>query len=293
MRPGSYAHQYRALLAAAMHQRPSLNTRTGTRVRTLPGNSGWLKLRVRGRLPLPGNRRAYPHLAAAETAWQVSGERDASFVLRHAPKLWSKFVDASGEVPTAYGHRMRRHFGRDQLSLAVSALADDPSSRQVHVALWDPRRDGLGAAGPASVPCPVSFSASRAEPSGGLALTVDVRSSDMFVGLPYDVMNFALLGDALAATLRQGHAGWENCQLEWLTLSLAHGHVYEPQWDAARTSLDAGHYWQDREYECWPLLPGWSLGDVGADPEDYVRQSRLLAAAVESHPWAHSAEVVA
>jgi thymidylate synthase len=297
----AYSEQYRGLLCDAMAEDPVMNARTGVRVRTLPGNSGQLKLWLNGyRLPVPGNRQYSPYVAAVETAWQICGTQDASFVMARAPRLWGKFLDdpelsnCTTRVTNAYGYRMRQHFGRDQLAAAVGALRTDLSSRQVYVGLWDPGHDGLDGARDLSkknVPCPVGlhFSACYSSYSApgqpdGLAVHATCRSSDMFVGLPYDVMNFALLGDLVACSI--------GTQLRWLTVSLAHGHVYEPQWEAAAGCLSQSHAWQG-DVAGWCMLPGWSLEMATRDPAKYCETVRELAAACPKHPYSPRVEVVA
>jgi thymidylate synthase len=298
----TYAEQYFSLLDDAMAEDPTVNARTGVRVRTLPGNSGQLKLWLNGhRLPVPGNRRYSPYVAAVETAWQVSGQQDASFVMARAPKLWGKFLDdpppggplgpdVGPRVTNAYGYRMRHHFGRDQLGGVVRALQKDPTDRQVYVGLWDPSRDGLGNRdGVKNVPCPVglhfSLVYSRYNAPGvpdGLALHATLRSSDLFVGLPYDVMNFALLGDLVASSL--------GTQLRWLAVSVAHGHIYEPQWGVAAECLSGASSWAGPL--SWCSLPGWSLETATREPGRYCETVRDLAKDAPQHPYSPDVEVV-
>lgn len=297
-----YAEQYFRLLNDAMSEDPVVNARTGVQVRTLQGNSGQLKLWLSGyRLPVPGNRQYSPYIAAVETAWQLMGTQLAGFVMERAPKLWGKFLDGNEGGPTvrnAYGFRMRRRFGRDQLQGAVDALRKDITDRQVYVGLWDPREDGRAMGGPMehapkppkNVPCPVGlhFSAcySRYRAPGvpdGLAVHATCRSSDLAVGLPYDVMNFALLGDLVARSV--------GTELRWLTVSVAHGHVYEPQWDMVRKCLDVAKDW--RSVDSWCHLPGWTLEAATADPSGYCDRVRELASECPRHPYAPDVEVVA
>jgi thymidylate synthase len=105
-----------------------------------------------------------------------------------------------------------------------------------------------------------------------------IRSSDVFVGLPYDVMGHALLMDAISKSI--GAQG-----LGWLHVTLAHPHVYETHYEMARTSLD--QTWAEK-----PKLPGWMVEEIVEDPDGYVAAVKDLADEVRPHPYFCRPEVV-
>ena len=249
MQAKSFHEAYRGLLSELMnHGVTEVNERTKTEIKMLQGAHSFKLDLSDGRLPVAGNRRYYPHVAAAETAWQFMGTKDPKFILGKAPKLWSKFLetetarfggrdaDDDDEVverqvlKTAYGYRWRHAFGRDQLELAVQELKTNPTNRQLFISAWDPRSDGLGGPQPKNIPCPVGFTVSRF--GNDLHMAVFIRSSDVFVGLPYDVMGYALTADAIAVTV--------GLRPKSLHFTLAHAHLYKPHWNATRACLTAG-----------------------------------------------------
>lgn len=286
---------YRGLLSEIVdHGVEEQNARTRTGIKMLRGGHSFKLDLTSGRLPVAGNRRYYPHVAAAETAWQLMGTRSPDFILGKAPKLWSKFVE-DGKLKTAYGWRWREAFGRDQLQLAVDALRDDPTNRQLWVQAWDPRSDGLGGPQPKNIPCPIGFAVSRHRDD--LHMSVFVRSSDVFVGLPYDVMCYALTLDCIAASV--------GCRPASLHFTLAHPHIYEPHWDLTRACLGhefTGHErYHNKKLEgassswadgCEPNLPGWSIEQVLRDPDGYVDIVRGLSRRVSSSSWDPTPEVI-
>lgn len=285
---------YGAILAWTFQAPVEANERTGTRVRVGRGGTAFRVDLSDGLLPTIGFRKTFPKSAAAEMAWYVMGEQDATFIRKYAP-LWDKFVEEipfdldgppfddrngvpeslqyrtsvvpgtarmeAGEpffhgVRSAYGYRWRRHFGRDQLRLAVEALRKDPSDRRIYVSAWDPAEDGLGEQGQRNVPCPTSFTFSAT--GGELHSSLFLRSSDVFVGLPYDVMGHALLMDAVAHELR--------IRPGVMHVTLAHAHLYESHWELTAEAL--------KQEPVVPAmqLPGWSLSQVERDPHDYVQR---------------------
>jgi len=142
-----------------------------------------------------------PAFALAEVLWMLVGSNDASFLNYWFPGL----PEFSGKGPTyagAYGHRLRRHFGVDQLQRACDALSSDPTSRQVVLQLWDvnadlPNADGTSRA--PDIPCNVvSLLKVR---SGRLEWTQIMRSTDLHRGLPYNLLQFTVLQEVVAGCL--------------------------------------------------------------------------------------------
>ncbi|WGH15511.1 putative thymidylate synthase [Pseudomonas phage PA_LZ02] len=257
---------YGAIVAWVFSGDVETNARTGVRVKVGRGGTSFRVDLSDGMLPTVGFRKTFPKSAAAEVAWYLQGTQDATFIRKYAP-LWDKFVElidikgglfmedrAVEGVKAAYGYRWRSHFGRDQIRLAVEALRKDPSDRRCYVSAWDPAEDGLGALGQRNVPCPASFTFSVL--NGELHSSFFIRSSDVFVGLPYDVMGHALLMDAVAHELR--------LRPGIMHVTLAHAHLYESHWDLTVEMM--------KQEPVVPALqlPGWTLSQVERAPDDYV-----------------------
>jgi thymidylate synthase len=286
---------YGAILAWVFQsEEVETNKRTGERVKVGVGGTSFRIDLSGGLLPTIGYRKTFPRSAAAEVAWFLQGSQDASFITKYAP-LWDKFVeeitvdpetawpvgqplpaslmrrikeytlpDGRKEchydcdyfmgVKASYGYRWRNHFGRDQIGLSIEALRKDPTDRRCYVSAWDPAEDGLGASGQRNVPCPTGFTLSIQ--GGRLCSSMMLRSSDVFVGLPYDVMGHALLMDAVAQELR--------VRPGVMHVTLAHPHLYEHHWDMTAEAL--------RQEPVLPALqlPGWKVSQIVRAPDDYV-----------------------
>lgn len=289
---------YRSLLTTLVQSSSEeVNARTGSKIKLIEGGTSFKVDLRNGKLPIAGNRAYFPRVAAAETAWQFMGTKDPSFILSKAPKLWQNFVE-DGELKTAYGWRWREAFGRDQLALAIDELQNNPTNRQIWVQAWDPRCDGLGGEQPKNIPCPLGFSLSRF--GDDLHMCVFVRSSDVFVGLPYDVMAYALTLDAIAASV--------GCRPATLHFTLAHAHLYETHWLAAEActvgikgkdidwrGISQELYKQadvDWANNCQPSLPGWSVEQVFGMPEEYISTVTRLSRRVNGSSWNPMPDVV-
>src|SRR5437773_2183491 len=81
-----------------------------------------------------------PAFAIAEVVWIVSGRRDSAFLNYWNPKL-PQFAGNAKRYHGAYGFRLRRYFGLDQLERAYQALLNNPDTRQVVLQIWDPSTD--------------------------------------------------------------------------------------------------------------------------------------------------------
>jgi thymidylate synthase len=151
-----------------------------------------------------------PAFAIADVLWMLAGSNDAGVLNFWFPRL----PEFAGEGPTyagAYGHRLRRHFGIDQVKQACDALSSDPKSRQVVLQLWDTRLDLPHADGVprcADVPCNVMSLLKVRE--GRLEWTQIMRSTDLYRGLPYNLVQFTVLQEVMAGWLGLDVGGYHH-----------------------------------------------------------------------------------
>ncbi len=248
--------EYKKILSHALDSDHEMNERTSENVKIIehPVN---LIIDLRDRIvPTIGIRKTFPKSAAAEIAWFLMGTQDPKFIQKYAP-FWDKFVENENGrdiVKSSYGYRWREHFGRDQIQDAIDTLKSDPSNRRVYISAWDAEIDGLTSKNQLNVPCPVGFNLSIVK--GRLNSSINLRSSDLFVGLPYDVMGHAYLMDAIATSL--------NIDIGYMSVSLNHAHLYEAHWEYTLEALK-------NEYIIPEIkLPRISVEEITANPDKYV-----------------------
>ena len=104
---------------------------------------------------------------------------------------FSEFTDA-GVFHGAYGTRVAGRLGD-----LVSLLARDADTRQAVLTIYDSRSD-LGAL-KRDVPCTVALQ--FMVHGHGLEMKVMMRSNDLWLGTPYDLMQFSILQGAVAQAL--------------------------------------------------------------------------------------------
>jgi thymidylate synthase len=142
-----------------------------------------------------------PALALVEAVWILSGRNDAGLLNFFNPLL-PKYAGVGETYHGAYGYRLRRQFGVDQLDRAYHALLHNPDSRQVVLQIWDPRADlptKKGMAAAQDIPCNVgSFLKIRDRKLEWLQM---LRSNDIFLGVPYNFIQFTTLQEVVAGWL--------------------------------------------------------------------------------------------
>lgn len=142
-----------------------------------------------------------PAFAIAEVIWILNGRNDLKF-LHHWNKKYSDYAGDSPRLHGAYGFRISKHFGFNQLARAYSALKNNPNSRQVLLQIWDPRIDlpfRSGAARDKDIPCNlISLVKVRRSKLEWMQI---VRSNDILRGLPYNIIQFTTLQEILAGWL--------------------------------------------------------------------------------------------
>ena len=168
----------------------------------------------------------------------ICGQTDIS---HRMPVTFERFTD-DGLLRGAYGQRL---YG--QLTRVVEELTLDPLSRRAVATIYSGHRD-LGDPSH-DIPCTLSLQFLIRDET--LWLVVSMRSSDAYLGLPYDVAQFTAVGHAVATAVRVPFAG--------LTINCGSSHIYEKD-ISAFAQLDRPSWRPHRWRELFPN--GASLGDI-------------------------------
>lgn len=171
-----------------------------------------------------------PAFALVEVFWIAAGRRDAALPTYWNPAL-PRFCGNTEQYHGAYGSRLREHFGIDQLDRVYRALAASPDSRQCVLQMWDPvidlpREDGT----PANPDIPCNVLALPKIRRGKLEWMQVIRSNDLFLGVPHNIVQFTSLQEILSGWLGVTPGGYHH-----LSDSL---HVYARDLTAIRSSLE-------------------------------------------------------
>lgn len=198
----------------------------------------------------------------AEWLWIAAGRADLTPLTRVNRRM-AEFSDNGKTLRGAYGPRLH-----PQWAWLVDLLKRDPSTRQGVVSIWrptpEPSRD---------VPCTLSLQFLRREFKRTMRLhgVVTMRSSDAWLGLPYDFFTFSMLLNAVAGVLDD--------EVGTLTFNMGSSHLYEEHMDCSKTvlaesSTSAGikMFVMPRSHEVTtsPRLPGFPPAEkVLRDPKTH------------------------
>lgn len=146
-----------------------------------------------------------PAFAIAEVFWILNGDNDSGFMNFWNPAL-PKYSGNGDTYHGAYGHRIKKQFGIDQLEASFKALSSNPYTRQVVIQIWDPRTDfpdDNGQPVAADIPCNIcSILKIRNHKLEWLQV---MRSNDIYLGMPYNIIQFTTIQEILS--------GWLNIEL--------------------------------------------------------------------------------
>lgn len=168
-------------------------------------------------------RDANPFFHLLESLWMLGGRDDVAWLAAILPRM-AEFSDDGARFNAAYGHRWRRHFGRDQLKEVAAALQASPDCRRQVIGIWDPRHDlGLKSK---DLPCNTQVMV-QLSADGHLDVMVTNRSNDAIWGAyGANAVQFSMLQEYLAA--RVGVPVGHYWQVSMNT------HCYEAHWPMMR-----------------------------------------------------------
>ncbi len=139
--------------------------------------------------------------ALAELIWILSGSNDAKTINFWNPAL-PKYAGEYKNYPGAYGDRIMNRYGFNQLETAYHTLVSCPESRQVVLMIWDPKTDlpqNNGTPNNEDIPCNICSLVKVRNQE--LEWTQIMRSNDLVLGLPYNLVQFTSLQEILASWL--------------------------------------------------------------------------------------------
>lgn len=195
--------------------------------------------------------------AAAEAMWILQGSNRLDGLQPWAPS-YAKFSDDGRTLNGAYGPSVVT-----QIPYVVDVLQHDPESRQAIIGIWRPSPRSSR-----DIPCTMSVQFLLRE--GHIHTNVFMRSSDAWIGWPYDVFSFTMVTIHVALLFNYPP------NLGTLTLIAGSQHLYESNQAAARACLSLSQSDEYRPISTYDLLsPDHLMNCLGSvrDGRDDVRLS--------------------
>jgi thymidylate synthase len=144
--------------------------------------------------------KSFEHVVA-EMLWMLKGSTNANELADMGFGIWRKWAkDDSGDLGPVYGHQWRNFNGEphsnewflkgvDQISWVINEIKTKPDSRRMVVSAWNPNQlDDM-----ALPPCHWAFELYVNFSDNTLNMKLHQRSCDVFLGVPYNIAEYALL----------------------------------------------------------------------------------------------------
>ncbi len=197
---GNFTHAYVDLCRQIRDESEFISAPRGMKIKEKLGVQFRIK-NPRDRLPYIEARNFSLSYFVAETLWYMSGEDSTEWISHYAP-FWKEISDDGKTANSAYGARIfRRHdrIGNNQIvqwDYVKEELRKDPDSRRAVIHIRTPD-DSVHAS--KDVPCTLALQFFIRESK--LHLHVNMRSSDIILGIAYDIPAFTTMQEVLANEL--------------------------------------------------------------------------------------------
>lgn len=146
----------------------------------------------KGRLPVLTTKKIHIKSIIYELLWFLRGDTNIKYLNKHGITIWDEWADQNGDLGPIYGKQWRQweaQDGRyiDQITTVIHNLKTDPDSRRHLVSAWN-----VSDLDTMSLP-PCHYSFQFYVEGGRLSCLFNMRSVDVFLGLPFNITSYALL----------------------------------------------------------------------------------------------------
>lgn len=243
----TYELTYRSLLQKILIDGQLRENRTGVTCKHIP--FAHLHVDLREGFPLLTGRKLPVKSIMAELCAFLRGATSAQTFRELGTKIWDKDANENGDwlrnpnrkgdddLGLIYGAQWRRWRseraadGVDQLTRIYEELIMNPDSRRLFVSAWNV--DALQDM--ALPPCHTGFQLVTS-PDNTLSMTVNLRASDAYLGLPFNVASYAALLH-LFAWLSDREPASLNCAISNVEVYMTHEAALDEYLQSAFTDL--------------------------------------------------------
>jgi len=203
-----FEQQYKVLLMETLLNGDLCENRTN--VKTYKKINQALNINLNYGFPIITGKKIFFKKALAEFNWIYEGKTDLNYLHKHNVKWWDDFA-INGKLGKVYGYQITKFNGFfNQIEYAINEIKNN--TRRA-VTLWNPCDLNQQA-----LPCCYT-QLNFVRNNNNLNMIMNFRSSDLFLGLPYDIVVGALFLIKIS----------KECKLlpTILGLNLADAHIYE------------------------------------------------------------------
>jgi thymidylate synthase len=231
--------QYLELLEDILANGADKNDRTGTGTVSVFGRQ--YRHNLADGFPLLTTKKLHFKSIANELIWFLSGATNTRWLKENGVSIWDEWATEEGELGPIYGAQWTAWPTRDgstinQIDYVIDCLRTNPDSRRILFHAWNVEylpdehvspQENVKAGRMALPPCHLLYQFYVA--GGKLSAQLVIRSSDSFLGLPYNTASLALLTMMLA----------QQCDLEpgEIVICTGDSHIYNNHIEQVREQL--------------------------------------------------------
>ena len=213
--------QYLQLLQHILDNGATKTDRTGTGTKSVFGYQ--MRFNLAEGFPLVTTKKLHLRSIIHELLWFLNGDTNIKYLKDNNVSIWDEWADENGDLGPVYGKQWRswptQNGGHiDQISQVIDQIRKTPDSRRMVVSAWNVAElDQMKL-----MPCHALFQFYVAD--GKLSCQLYQRSTDVFLGLPFNLASYALLTHMVA----------QQCDLE----------VGDFVWTSGDTHIYSNHFEQ-------------------------------------------------
>jgi len=231
--------QYLDLLQDILDHGAQKGDRTGTGTLSVFGRQ--YRHDLADGFPLLTTKKLHLKSIVNELIWFLNGDTNTRWLKENGVSIWDEWATEEGDLGPIYGAQWTAWPTRDggtinQIDYVVDCLRNNPDSRRILFHGWNVEylpdekvspQDNVRAGRMALPPCHLLYQFYVA--NGRLSSQLMIRSSDTFLGLPYNTASLALLTMMLA----------QQCDLEpgEIIISTGDTHIYSNHMEQVREQL--------------------------------------------------------
>lgn len=237
MSKGHPEYEYLRLLAEILKEGKTKPTRGIHSIKSIFGYQ--MRFDMRHGFPLLTTKKMPFNILLHELFWFISGSSKVDYLHEHKIRYWDDFLhEGSNDLGRVYGVQWR-HWTRpdgsefDQLAWAIDQIKTNPDSKAIIVSAWNAGELGDKRWNPNDYgdmrlpPCHTMFQFDVTK--GKLRMQLYQRSSDVFLGLPFNIAQYAMLLHMVAKVT--------GLEARELIISIGNAHLYMNQIEPAKEQL--------------------------------------------------------
>ena len=230
---------YLLLLQDILDNGVAKGDRTGTGTLSVFGRQ--FRHKLSDGFPLLTTKKLHLKSIINELIWFLNGDTNTRWLKNNGVSIWDEWATDQGDLGPIYGAQWTAWPGREgnfinQIDYVVDCLKNRPNSRRILFHAWNvdylpdetiSPQENVKAGRMALPPCHLLYQFYVA--NGELSSQLMIRSSDTFLGLPYNTASLAVLTMMLA---QQANLG-----LGEIIICTGDSHIYNNHLDQVRTQL--------------------------------------------------------